>query len=177
MAKSWTGGKLSEITLDMVATPTVSVDQWAETIKRVSEGRKIPLSDELILDAKAFQQQRNFSMALLNAAIASERLLIEKLVAALPAPDAAARTQADKFAQAVGKSDLVTFLGYFYDMPSKTIALLQRAFELRNQLLHNRVKPISELEAEKAISAAMLLQALSLPTEENAKFAKKPASL
>lgn len=149
-------------TIDLTTAFSVSEKEWAETRRRAETNRRIPLARELLLDAKGFAHRKNYRMALLNAATAAEVLMVRKMAAALPGDDREARSQADRVAKAVGKADAVVFLAYFYELPAASVTLVQDAFNIRNQLLHQERRLVTEQQARDAINAAELMDTLKL---------------
>lgn len=146
------------------SSDVVTVDHWQETVNRAQANVQVPLQRELILTARAFWHERNFNIALVNAAIACEmllyRLLHERLV----------RTRKETLAklQKANNPCRVNLLIKHSIVTGESedkIASIRRTFVLRNEVVHwKQAVPVSADDAEVAIRSAQFLEFL-LQTE------------
>jgi hypothetical protein len=131
---------------------------WQEVEARVKNHEDTPLVFELLMEARRFFGQRNYNMAVVNAAVACEARLYELVAAALQRQGGISKSAAENLAQEISNKELPALLGCFYDLSTDKIGLIQNAFRMRNSILHGRQRrPVSRKSAEDSIAAAARL--------------------
>lgn len=138
----------------------VTVDDWQEAIDRARTNELVPLQRELLLSARAFWHERNFNMALLNAAIACEMLLDRLLYSRLVLTRKVSPQYLEN-ASNRARVDLLLEYTVVMDEARGKIDNIKKTFKLRNDIVHwSQESPVDTKAAEEAITSAQYLEFL-----------------
>jgi hypothetical protein len=136
-------------------------DNWGSVAAKV-QGAEVPnIEQDLLLNARAFLQYNNYSMALINAAMACEmslhRVIRPRLVTGDVAPG-----DAEKFTDRLPVPKLLTLLRFLGLALPAQCESIQTTYTARNKLVHGEWPPsvITSAQAQTAIAAATFLQSL-----------------
>ncbi len=133
----------NSINLDGVGS--LNGDDWREVAKQVVNGNETSLAFELVMDARRFFRQRDYTMALMNAAIACEIYLNDLVAAALRQRMSITEDTAREWTKNIHNDKLLILVQSLYDLPTNVflsdkkidpIALIRRTFPRRNKVAH-----------------------------------------
>lgn len=143
------------ITLKIGDPPSLNDSSYDAVRQDLVIGAQIPLHEELLLDAKLYRSEHDYRMAFICAAIAIEVVvssyLRKKLRYKLVNEGRTSISQIDRFVEQVSNRLLIRVaLGLFTKVEEKVLLQCHDTLELRNKILHGKMKSVPSSAKVKA---------------------------
>lgn len=139
----------------------LSAEHWDTVIAKV-KGKEVPaIEKDLLLNARAFMQSNNYSMALINAAMACE-ISLHRVIRPRLVGGEVTQANAEAFTDRLPVPKLLTLLRFLQLASQERCDRIQITYTARNKIVHGKTSPanITRAQAETATTSAQFLQDL-----------------